>query len=221
MSHELRTPLNAIIGFSEVLLEQMFGSVNDKQRNYLDDILSSGRHLLVLINDVLDLSKVEAGMLELQLSTFSLPAVLQGGVTIVRERAVRHGITLSLDVSPDVSEVEADELKVKQVIFNLLANAVKFTPDGGRVYLRARQLGNEVHVAVADTGIGIDPADLDRIFEEFQQAGQREGSGLGLALAQRFVQLHGGTLTVESEVGVGSTFTFTLPHRQHAASAAN
>ena len=221
MSHELRTPLNAIIGFSEVLLEQMFGSVNDKQRDYLDDILSSGRHLLVLINDVLDLSKVEAGMLELQLSTFSLPAVLQGGVTIVRERAVRHGITLSLDVSPDVSEVEADELKVKQVIFNLLANAVKFTPDGGRVYLRARQMGNEVHVAVADTGIGIDPADLDRIFEEFQQAGQREGSGLGLALAQRFVQLHGGTLTVESEVGVGSTFTFTLPHRQHAASAAN
>ena len=214
MSHELRTPLNAIIGFSEVLLEQMFGSLNDKQAEYLDDILSSGRHLLLLINDVLDLSKVEAGMMELQLSTFSLPQLLRSGVTIVRERAGRHDIALDLDVEPEVAEVVADELKIKQVVVNLLANAVKFTPDGGRVNLRAGRVGDEVHVAVVDTGIGIAPDDRVRIFEEFQQAGQREGSGLGLALARRFVHLHGGTLSVESEVGVGSTFTFTLPlHR--------
>ena len=219
MSHELRTPLNAIIGFSEVLLEQMFGAVNDKQKEYLEDILSSGRHLLLLINDVLDLSKVEAGMMELQLSTFSLPALLQGGVTIVRERAARHSIALGLEIPADVADVEADEVKIKQVVFNLLANAVKFTPDGGRVDLRAQRVGNEIHVAVADTGIGIDPADQTRIFEEFQQAGQREGSGLGLALARRFVDLHGGTLTLESEVGVGSTFTFTLPLRHPAGAA--
>jgi signal transduction histidine kinase len=211
MSHELRTPLNAIIGFSEVLLEQTFGAVNDKQAEYLGDILSSGRHLLLLINDVLDLSKVEAGMMDLERSTFSLPAVLEGGVTVVRERATRHGIALSLDVGAGVNEVEADELRVKQVVFNLLSNAVKFTPDGGRVDVRARLVDDHLHVAVADTGIGIDPSDQARIFEPFQQAGQREGSGLGLALARRFVLLHGGILSVESEPGVGSTFAFTLP----------
>jgi signal transduction histidine kinase/DNA-binding response OmpR family regulator len=216
MSHELRTPLNAIIGFSEVLLEQMFGPVNERQAEYLGDILSSGRHLLLLINDVLDLSKVEAGMMELELSTFAVPAVLEGGLTIVRERAAHHGIALSLDVGPDVSEVEADELKIKQVVFNLLSNAVKFTPDGGRVDLSARLVDDHVRVAVADTGIGIDPVDQVRIFEEFQQAGQREGSGLGLALARRLVMLHGGALSVESEPWVGSTFTFTLPVRQRA-----
>ncbi len=220
MSHELRTPLNAIIGFSEVLLEQMFGDVNERQKEYLGDILSSGRHLLLLINDVLDLSKVEAGMMELELSSFSLPDVLQGGLAIVRERAARHGITLGLDVEPEIAEVEADELKIKQVVFNLLANAVKFTPNGGRVDVRARRVGDQVQVSVADTGIGIDPADQTRIFEEFQQAGQREGSGLGLALARRFVNLHGGTLTVSSEPGVGSTFTFSLPLRQRAEPAA-
>jgi signal transduction histidine kinase/DNA-binding response OmpR family regulator len=216
MSHELRTPLNAIIGFSEVLLEQMFGPVNERQAEYLDDVLSSGRHLLLLINEVLDLSKIEAGMMELELSTFSLTAVLEGGLTIVRGRAAQHGIALGLDVGPDVAEVEADELKIKQVVFNLLSNAVKFTPDGGRVDLSARLGGDHVRVSVADTGIGIDPSDQDRIFEEFQQAGQREGSGLGLALARRLVMLHGGVLSVESEPQVGSTFTFTLPLRQPA-----
>jgi signal transduction histidine kinase len=131
MSHELRTPLNAIIGFSEVLLEQMFGTVNAKQADYLGDILSSGRHLLLLINDVLDLSKVEAGVMDLELSTFLLPSVLEGGMTIVRERAVRHGIALGLDVGPGVEEVEGDELKIKQVVVNLLSNAVKFTGPRG------------------------------------------------------------------------------------------
>ncbi len=214
MSHELRTPLNAIIGFSEVLRDQMFGPLNDRQADYLSDILSSGRHLLSLINDILDLSKIEAGKMELNVTTFSLPAVLENGLTMVRERATRHGITLGLDVAGDVSEVEADERKVKQILFNLLSNAVKFTPDGGRVDLRARQAGEAVQVAVADTGIGVDPADQVRIFEEFQQSGQQEGSGLGLPLSRSFVALHGGSMWMESEPGVGSTFTFTLPIRQ-------
>jgi signal transduction histidine kinase/CheY-like chemotaxis protein len=210
MSHELRTPLNAIIGFSEVLREEMFGPLNERQADYLNDILSSGRHLLSLINDILDLSKIEAGKMELELSTFSLPAVLEGGLTMIRERAANHGISLALDVAADVGEVTADERKVKQVVFNLLSNAVKFTPDGGRIQLSARCSNGEVQVAVADTGIGIAPEDQERVFEQFQQAGQREGSGLGLALSRSFVELHGGSLRVKSEPGVGSTFTFTL-----------
>jgi signal transduction histidine kinase/DNA-binding response OmpR family regulator len=214
MSHELRTPLNAIIGFSEVLLEQMFGPLNDKQAEYLGDIVTSGRHLLLLINDTLDLSKIEAGKMELELAVFALPAVLEDGVTMVRERATRHGIECSVDAGPDLDEVEADERKVKQVVFNLLSNAVKFTPDGGRVEVRAWRVGDRAEVAVSDTGVGIDPADQDRIFQEFQQAGQQEGSGLGLALARSIVALHGGDLWVKSESGSGSTFFFTLPVRQ-------
>ena len=211
MSHELRTPLNAIIGFSEVLREEMFGPLNERQADYLNDILTSGRHLLSLINDILDLSKIEAGKMELELSTFALPAVLEGGLTMIRERATGHGISLGLDVAPAVGEISGDERKVKQVVFNLLSNAVKFTPDGGRIDLSARVSNGEVEVAVSDTGIGIAPEDQERVFEEFQQAGQREGSGLGLALGRRFVELHGGQLKVESEPGVGSTFRFTLP----------
>ncbi len=203
MSHELRTPLNAIIGFSEVLLEQMFGPLNAKQAEYLGDIVTSGRHLLLLINDTLDLSKIEAGKMELELATFALPAVLEDGVTMVRERAARHGIECSVDAGPELDEVEADERKVKQVVFNLLSNAVKFTPDGGRVEVRARRVGDQAEVAVADTGVGIDPADQDRIFQEFQQAGQQEGSGLGLALARSLVALHGGNLWVRERARVG------------------
>jgi signal transduction histidine kinase len=217
MSHELRTPLNAIIGFSEVLLEQMFGPLNAKQTEYLGDIVTSGRHLLLLINDTLDLSKIEAGKMELELATFALPAVLEDGVTMVRERAARHGIECSVDAGPGLDEVQADERKVKQVVFNLLSNAVKFTPDGGRVEVRARRVGDQAEVAVADTGVGIDPADQNRIFQEFQQAGQQDGSGLGLALARSLIALHGGNLGVQSEPGSGSTFTFTLPIRQTAA----
>jgi signal transduction histidine kinase/DNA-binding response OmpR family regulator len=220
MSHELRTPLNAVIGFSEVLLERMFGDLNDKQAEYLDDILSSGRHLLSLINDILDLSKVEAGKMELDLSAFSLESALENGVTMVRERAALHNIVLHLDVAPDASSLEADERKVKQVVFNLLSNAVKFTPDGGRIDVTARRLGDEVQVAVSDTGVGIDPADQALIFEEFRQVGPREGTGLGLALAQKFIDLHGGRLWVESALGAGSTFTFSLPMRHPSAAAA-
>jgi signal transduction histidine kinase/CheY-like chemotaxis protein len=214
MSHELRTPLNAIIGFSEVLLERMFGPLNSKQAEYLGDIVTSGRHLLLLINDTLDLSKIEAGKMELELATFALPAVLEDGVTMVRERATRHGIKCSVDAGPGLDEVEADERKVKQIVFNLLSNAVKFTPDRGRVDVRAHRVGDQAEVAVTDTGVGIDPADQGRIFQEFQQAGQQEGSGLGLALARSLVALHGGRLWVESEPGSGSAFTFTLPVRQ-------
>ena len=216
MSHELRTPLNAIIGFSEVLLQKMFGELNDQQADYLDDIVTSGRHLLSLINDILDLSKIEAGRMELQLAPFSLVAALDNAVTLVRERATSHGITLELEVAPRLDEILADERKLKQVVVNLLANAVKFTPDGGRVSVRAGRDDAGVRIAVQDTGIGIAPEDQHRIFEEFQQARRqtaqsREGTGLGLTLSKRFVELHGGTLTVESEPGKGSTFTVMLP----------
>jgi signal transduction histidine kinase/CheY-like chemotaxis protein len=216
MSHELRTPLNAIIGFSEVLTERLFGDLNAKQAEYLEDILASGRHLLSLINDILDLSKVEAGRMELEVGSFSLSEALENGLTMVRERAIRHGVTLHLEVDPTIGVVEADERKVKQVIFNLLSNAVKFTTDGGQVDVTARVIDSQVQVAVRDTGIGIAAEDQVRIFEEFQQAGSAagrapEGTGLGLALARKFVELHGGELWLESQVGVGSTFTFSLP----------
>jgi signal transduction histidine kinase len=215
MSHELRTPLNAIIGFSEVLLERMFGELNERQEEYLSDILSSGQHLLSLINDILDLSKVEAGRMELEVSTFSLRQALENGLTMLRDRASRHGISLVLELDPNLDLIEADERKVKQVVFNLLSNAVKFTPDGGRVEVRARAVDDEVQIAVQDTGIGISPEDLGRVFDEFRQVGQAqakaEGTGLGLALAKRFVELHGGGIWVESEPGLGSTFTFVLP----------
>jgi signal transduction histidine kinase/DNA-binding response OmpR family regulator len=218
MSHELRTPLNAIIGFSEVLLERLFGELNEKQEEYLRDILDSGRHLLSLINDILDLSKVEAGRMELELGRFSLPEALENGLTMVRERASRHGIALDLEVDPSLDVIEADERKVKQVVFNLLSNAVKFTPDGGQVGITAGLDGEKVRITVWDTGIGIAPENQARIFEEFQQVRVRdrqgqEGTGLGLALARRFVELHGGDLAVESAVGGGSRFTFTLPVR--------
>ena len=216
MSHELRTPLNAIIGFSEVLLDRLFGDLNAKQEEYLQDVLDSGRHLLSLINDILDLSKVEAGRMELEVGRFALPEILENGLTMVRERAGRHGIALSLEVDPAIDVIEADERKVKQVVFNLLSNAVKFTPDRGQVGIRAGMDDTGVWITVWDTGIGIAPENQGRIFEEFQQVGgvyteKREGTGLGLALAKKFVELHGGQLWVESEAGQGSRFTFTLP----------
>jgi signal transduction histidine kinase len=215
MSHELRTPLNAIIGFSQALREGLFGEVNEKQKEYLDDILSSGNHLLALINDILDLSKVEAGQIELQLAPFSLPDALERGIAMVRERAMKDGVQVALDANGGFHVVTGDERRIRQVIFNLLSNAVKFTPAGGSVNVRATQVNGEVHVSVADTGPGIAAEDVDRIFEEFQQtdAGieQGEGTGLGLALSKRLVELHGGHIWVDSEPGEGSTFVFTLP----------
>ncbi len=216
MSHELRTPLNAVIGFSEVLLQRMFGELNDKQDEYLKDIYASGQHLLSLINDILDLSKIEAGRMELAPAPFHLPSALENAVTLVKERAARHGITLQVDLDPRLGEIMGDERKVKQVLLNLLSNAVKFTPEGGRISLKAVRHDGAVAIAVTDTGVGIAPADQAAIFEEFRQVGsdetrKQEGTGLGLTLAKKFVELHGGRIWVESEPGRGSTFTFTLP----------
>jgi signal transduction histidine kinase len=217
MSHELRTPLNAIIGFSQVLREGMVGEVSKKQVEYLDDILSSGKHLLALINDVLDLSKVEAGQVELQVAPFSLQDALERGVSMVREQATTEGVQVTLHKNGGVDVVSGDERRIRQVIFNLLSNAVKFTPEGGQVDVSATRVNGQMRVSVADSGQGIAAEDLDRIFEEFQQteagAQQREGTGLGLALSKRFVEMHGGRIWCESEVGKGSTFEFTLPLR--------
>ena len=215
MSHELRTPLNAIIGFSQVLQDEMVGPVNEKQAEYLDDIVSSGNHLLSLINDVLDLSKVEAGQVELEMHPFSLREAIERGVVMVRERATEDGVRVAFAADPEVDVVDGDERRIKQVIFNLLSNAVKFTPAGGEVDVSATRVNGEVRVSIADTGPGVALEDRDRIFEEFQQSetgvGQREGTGLGLALSKRFVELHGGRIWLESEPGRGSIFTFALP----------
>jgi signal transduction histidine kinase len=226
MSHELRTPLNAILGFSEVLAERMFGEVNDKQAEYLQDILSSGRHLLSLINDILDLAKVEAGRQELELGRFHLPTALDNALTLVRGRATRHGITLTQTVDERLGDIVADERKVKQILVNLLSNAVKFTPEGGRVGLSATAADGVLTIAVTDTGVGIAPEDQAAIFEEFRQVGRddarkQEGTGLGLTLATKFVELHGGRIWIQSQMGQGSTFSFTLPVRLDDRSASD
>ena len=221
MSHELRTPLNAILGFSQVLEKRLFGELNEKQGEYVEDIHSSGNHLLSLINDVLDLSKVEAGQIELEVAPFSLREAVERGVVMVRERASKNGVAVAAEIEPQVQVASGDERRIRQILFNLLSNAVKFTPAGGRIDVSARLVDEEIQLAVADTGPGIAPEDLDRIFEEFQQtdagAKQHEGTGLGLALSRRLVELHGGRIWVESEVGAGSRFVFTLPVRQEVA----
>ena len=222
MSHELRTPLNAIIGFSEELVEKMFGEVNDKQLEYLKDIHSSGLHLLSLINDILDLAKVESGRMELELAPVDLPQVLDNTLTLIRERALRHGIRLALRCEEDVGVCMVDERKLKQIMLNLLSNAVKFTPDGGSISVSAKRAGSAVEIAVTDTGVGIAKADQELVFEEFRQAGQdhlkkAEGTGLGLALTRKLVQLHGGTIDLQSEPGKGSTFRFSLPAQPQEA----
>ena len=216
MSHELRTPLNAVIGFSEVLQEKLFGELNEKQDEYVDDILTSGRHLLSLINDILDLSKVEAGRMELEVTTFYLPDAIDNALLLIRERANRHAIKLDRVIDDRLGDYSGDERKVKQVLLNLLSNAVKFTPEGGQIKVEARQGEESVIVSVIDTGIGIAKEDQEAIFEEFRQASgsyaqKREGTGLGLTLTRKFVEMHGGKIWVESELGKGSTFTFTLP----------
>jgi signal transduction histidine kinase len=215
MSHELRTPLNAIIGFSEVLTDRMFGELNEKQEEYLKDIYSSGTHLLSLINDILDLSKIEAGRMELELTDFHLPTALDNALTLVRERAGRRSITLQMSVDDRLGQIRADERKIRQVVLNLLSNAIKFTPEGGRIEVGAVPRDGFMEVSVSDTGIGIAPEDQEKVFEEFRQVGTAakkvEGTGLGLTLCRKFVELHGGRIGVKSRVGVGSTFTFTIP----------
>jgi signal transduction histidine kinase/ActR/RegA family two-component response regulator len=215
MSHELRTPLNAVIGFSEVLLERMFGDLNERQEEYLRDILASGRHLLELLNDILDLSKVEAGHMDLQRSRFPVSNAVDYSLGMVRERAMRHGISLRSETEGGTGDLHADELRFKQVLLNLLSNAVKFTPDGGAVSVTARRSDGELVVAVEDTGVGIEADDQERIFHAFQQGSRspsrQEGTGLGLTLCKRIVELHGGRIWVDSRVGEGTTVTFALP----------
>ena len=216
MSHELRTPLNAVIGFSDVLEQRMFGELSDRQSEYVRDIASSGRHLLDLVNEILDLSKVEAGRMELESSEFAIADTIHGALGFVRERAAGHRIGLDATLPADLGTVLADERKIRQVLLNLLSNAVKFTPDGGRVAVRALRADGEMQVSVQDTGIGIAPEDQPRVFEEFRQVGKasdrsREGTGLGLTLAKRFIELHGGRIWIDSEVGKGTTFTFAMP----------
>jgi signal transduction histidine kinase len=215
MSHELRTPLNAVIGFSEVLSERMFGELNEKQAEYVQDINASGTHLLSLINDILDISKIEAGRMELDLSNFDLPNVVDTAVLLTRERAGRRGIVLRVEKDEQLGPIRGDERKIKQVLLNLLSNAIKFTPDGGRIDVRAKLVNAAVEISISDTGIGIAPEDQEAVFEEFRQVGTAntkvEGTGLGLALSRKFVELHEGKIWVKSQVGSGSTFTFTLP----------
>ena len=219
MSHELRTPLNAIIGFSEVLIDRMFGELNERQEEYLKDVYASGQHLLSLINDILDLSKIEAGRMELAAAEFDLPSAIDNALILVRERASRRGITLGRTIDDRLGMLRGDERKVKQVLLNLLSNALKFTPEGGRIDISARVHDEVAEVSVADTGVGIAPGDQEAVFEEFRQVGTAdkkvEGTGLGLALSRKFIELHGGRIWVKSQVGTGSTFTFTIPvHRE-------
>jgi two-component system, NtrC family, sensor kinase len=224
MSHELRTPLNAIIGFSEVMSERLFGELNDKQAEYMRDITESGRHLLALINEILDLSKIEAGRMELDLAEFELGTAIGNTLTLVRERADRRSIRLGCEIEDGVTTIQADERKVKQVLLNLLSNALKFTPEGGAIDVRASATSDLVEVAVTDTGVGIAPEDLEAVFEEFRQVGSAtrkiEGTGLGLAISRKFIELHGGRIKATSTLGSGSTFAFTLPRRGPAALAA-
>jgi signal transduction histidine kinase len=218
MSHELRTPLNAIIGFSEVLGERMFGELNEKQDEYLKDIHASGQHLLSLINDILDLSKIEAGKMDLEVSDFDLPMAIDNALMLVRERTARKGIELQRSVDERLGGIQADERKLRQVLLNLLSNAIKFTPEGGRIEVGAKPVDGFIEVSVSDTGVGIAAEDQEAVFEEFRQVGTAdkkvEGTGLGLALSRKFVELHGGKIWVKSQVGAGSTFMFTVPVRR-------
>ena len=218
MSHELRTPLNAIIGFSEVLAERMFGELNEDQGEFVRDIHESGKHLLSLINDILDLSKIEAGRMELDMCEFDLPSGIGNALTLVKERATRQSVQLKSYIEPGMEAFFADERKFKQIMLNLLSNAVKFTPAGGTITVSARMVDQGVEIAVADSGVGIAAKDQAAVFEEFKQVGtdytrKAEGTGLGLALTKKFVELHGGRIWLESELQRGSTFSFFLPTR--------
>ena len=227
MSHELRTPLNSVIGFSEVLLDQLFGSINEKQRDYVNNILGSGRHLLSLINDILDLSKVEAGKMVLDLNNFPLRQTLDASLMMLKEKAFKEGIIINLDFNAHADvNIVADQRKLKQILFNLLSNAVKFTPAGGTVDVSALRDGNFIEITVADTGMGIKHEDIPKLFQSFTQlesvyTKKFEGTGLGLALTRQLVELHGGRIWVKSTFGAGSRFIFTLPLTQVAITVPN
>lgn len=236
MSHELRTPLNHIIGFTEIVVDENFGELNEIQKKYLNNVLQSSSHLLSLINDILDLSKIEAGKSELDVSQIDIRSLLENSLVMIKEKALKHGIRLSTDFDGIPEAVIVDERKLKQVVYNLLSNALKFTPDGGRIALYARvaepedangpgQVSQHLQVSVSDSGIGLDKEDLDRIFNPFEQADtsksrKYQGTGLGLSLTKSLIELHHGKIWVESDGhGTGSKFTFTLPihNSQHSA----
>jgi signal transduction histidine kinase len=215
MSHELRTPLNAIIGFSELMEGGVAGPMSDKQQEFMGYVLSSSRHLLALITDILDLSKIEAGKLELHLEITPLLDVASLVQTIVKPLADKRGVELRLRLDPELPPLAADSVRLKQVLYNLLSNAIKFTPRGGLVTLSARGQGDHIEIAVADTGVGIAEHDLPRLFHEFEQlhppgCDEFEGTGLGLTLTKRLVEQHGGSMRVESQLGRGSVFTVRL-----------
>ena len=218
MSHELRTPLNAIIGYSELLEEEAEDLDGGRLVPDLQKIASAAKHQLSLINDILDLSKIEAGRMELEMTAFDLDTAIDNALTLVRERASRRGIVLGRAIDEPLGTIHADERKVKQVLLNLFSNALKFTPEGGRIELRAAMNDGMVEISVTDTGVGIAPEDQEAVFEEFRQVGTAakkvEGTGLGLALSRKFIELHGGRIWVQSQEGVGSTFTFTIPVRR-------
>jgi len=227
MSHELRTPLNAILGMSEGLQEQVFGSLNERQQKAIATIERSGRHLLELINDILDLSKIESGKLELQISEVSVTSLCESSLTFVKQIAMKKNIKLNLQISQEIGSIHVDNRRIRQVLINLLSNAVKFTPEGGNVTLEVRlesdkamqKSPSQILFSVKDTGIGIAPEDMDKLFQSFVQidsslSRQYTGTGLGLSLVRRMVELHGGSVTVESEIGKGSCFTVKLPYQQ-------
>jgi signal transduction histidine kinase len=217
MSHELRTPLNGIIGFAEFLADGKPGTLNPKQKEYLEDILNSGKHLLQLLNDVLDLAKVQAGKMELNPEKFSLRETIEEVCAVAKPMAKKKGISVEIYIAPELGDITLDRRKFKQVLYNLLSNALKFTGDGGKVQLFAEPRDpHRFKLVVKDTGIGIKPEDLGRLFKEFEQLEsdvrrRQEGTGLGLALTRRIVELLGGKIDVESEIDKGSSFTIELP----------
>jgi signal transduction histidine kinase len=224
MSHELRTPLNAIIGFSELLLEPLFGELSEKQRSYVNDILDSGKHLLALINDILDLAKIEAGKMELEPRPVDLRLLVSSSIRLISERASKQLVELSSEIEEELTSVTADARKLKQLMFNLLSNAVKFTPAGGRVGVRTWREESGVIICVWDTGIGVPESERTKIFEDFYQVGNstvraQQGTGLGLSLVKKIAELHGGRVWVESEVDVGSKFFVQLPQKQRSEEA--
>jgi signal transduction histidine kinase len=234
MSHELRTPLNSVIGFSQVLLAKNFGELNEKQASYVSYILDSGIHLLNLINDILDISKVEAGKMELLLSKIHIKSFIENSLVMIQEKASAHNIKVAADV-PEDFEITADERKLKQIIFNLLSNAAKFTPDGGNITVQARKVRGQgpatdprslipdyVEISVTDTGIGIPREEQKKIFDIFHQVkggiqDKTPGTGLGLPITKGLIELHGGRILVESEGdGKGSRFVFVIPVKREA-----
>jgi two-component system, cell cycle sensor histidine kinase PleC len=217
MSHELRTPLNSITGFSEVLYDETFGPLNVKQRQYVDNVLTSGKHLLLLINQILDMAKVEAGKMTMALSNLPMKNLLNELSMLIADMVSKKKIGMALEIAEDLPDIEADELKVKEIIYNLLSNAVKFTPEGGKIGMQAKKAGSEIEIVVWDTGFGIAPENMGKIFEGFFRVDTpysrvTEGTGLGLPLSKKLVELHGGKFSVESEgLNKGTKVRFTLP----------